>query len=119
MAVDGTEFTKTKPSNDSFYYYNRKSVFSVKFICLTNYKLNFRNITYGFSSSNYSRVFRNSSLKNYTNNLNSYYDVGDLAFQEFGNIICTISTTLNPKNHEIFKCLMKQQIIVKNAFGLF
>ena len=121
LAIDGTKITIKRPSNNVFRYYDRSVSFSLNFICIVDYRKRFRGLTFGFSSTHDSFLYRSSNLKNLMDGISdeNVYIVGDPAFINLQNIKSTYNTLNNPLSIFEEESLCKQRVVVENAFALF
>ncbi|KAI5154611.1 hypothetical protein ENBRE01_3427 [Enteropsectra breve] len=122
LAIDGTQIKICRPEiAQPFDYYNRKSCFSITFVCVVDHLQRFRGITYGFGKSHDARIYRSSNLRNLIEGItdDSCYAVGDSAFSGCSKIQICASTIASPLTDAAAYNLSKQRIIVENAFGRF
>ena len=71
-AIDGSEIPINRPSINPFNYYNRKGFFSIKIICVCDFKLRIRGMTYGYGAQHDSSVYRVSNLRIQIESLSQY-----------------------------------------------
>lgn len=121
LTLDGTQIPIIRPSECPFDFFERKGTFSLKLICVVDHKMRFKGVTYGFGASHDSRVLRISNLYKLIRERvpERYFILGDGAFSGFERIKITESTRSHPISIEESIKLIRQRIIVENAFGLF
>lgn len=116
VSIDGTHFEVTCPTVNPFDHLNRNKYFSINVICLVDYRMRFRAVTYGMGKSHDSRILRPSDILNLMENMNREFKIaGDAAFRAFDSIIVPEAEN---HNHESLE-LKSQRIHVENAFARF
>ncbi|KAF7696422.1 hypothetical protein CDIK_1901 [Cucumispora dikerogammari] len=64
FTIDETLINISKPNiSNSFDYYDEKGNFSVKFVCLVDYKHRFRAVSYGFGKCHDAKIYRGSHMR--------------------------------------------------------
>lgn len=122
LSIDGTLIKITKPTTEyPFDYYDRKTNFSLNFVCCVDYKLRFRAVTYGYGQNHDNRILRHSGLSEVIESINiqNTYVIGDSAFSGFQNIITPNIHHGAVQNENSINEIKKQRMTAEHAFGLF